>query len=736
MEKPRLTIIAAAVLAVLSYSANTAAAQTTTETTKKTDNQKQNNDKKDDKDVEKITVKGSYTVSSVVDTATGLGLTLRETPQSVSVLTASRIRDQDMESVVDAVQNTVGLSSIAVDNVRNTMQARGFDITNYQIDGVPLSWSLGGDAGETIADVSIYKRIEVVRGSTGLLTGAGDPSASINLVRKHADSTDFTGYVSAGVGSWNKREVTTDLSSGLSQDGSLRGRFVGKYEDGDSFTDYYSNKKSVLYGVVEKDIDPNTLLRVGASYQDNKPKGAVWGGLPGVFSDGSTTNWDRATTTAAKWTRWETTSKNYFANLSHSFNNSWQAVFNYNYLKYTSDTKLLYLYPASDDDESEQDTVEGLDKDTGSGLTSYPYKSHGDSAQNSFDFQLKGQYDLLGREHDAVFGAIYSKQKAKTVSYDTDAYPDVDNFYDWDGNFTEPNWSSQASVEQDMDTVQKGYYAATRLNVTDELKVIAGGRLASWQRTGVSYDEVSDYGDDNVFIPYAGVLYDLTAQHRLYFSYTDIFMPQNAQDRNGDFLDPVTGKTYELGLKSTFFGDMLHTSVAVYRIEQDNLAQDDVEDGVTYYVPGSVNTVAQVGAKGTVSKGFELEVVGRPVAGWDISAGYSQFAAKDASDAEVNTDHPRKQFKLFTTYQFQQWLPSLTIGGGINWQSQTYTADVRQGAYSVVNLMARYEVMKNLDVQLNVNNLLDKTYYNYLDSSDEVRFGDPSNFALDLQYHF
>lgn len=102
-----------------------------------------------DQNIEKITVMGKYTVSKTIDTATGLGLSLMETPQSVSILTAERIQDQALNTVVDVVNNAVvnnavGLSSSKTDNVRNGFNARGFSVQNYQIDGVPLSWSLGG----------------------------------------------------------------------------------------------------------------------------------------------------------------------------------------------------------------------------------------------------------------------------------------------------------------------------------------------------------------------------------------------------------------------------------------------------------------------------------------------------------------------------------------------------------------------------------------------------------------
>ena len=677
-------------------------------------------------DIEKITVSGSYTVSEVIDTATGLGLTLQETPQSVSVMTELRIQDQALDTLTDTVLNAVGVSSKEVDNVRNTFQARGFDITNYQVDGVPLSWSLAGDSGETIADVVLYERVEFVRGATGLLTGAGDPSASINLVRKHANATETSGYVSAALGSWNNREVVADVGTGLNRSGSVRGRVVAKYEEGESYLDLYEDETTVLYGVIETDITNNTLFRAGASYQGNTPTAPTWGALPTFFNDGTNTDWDVSQTTAATWTRWDTTGTNLFANLHHVLSNGWELQFNYNKLRYEQESKLLYLFGT-------------LDKESGIGLSFWPYQSEGTSEQDSVDIQLSGQYSLAGRDHEFVLGALRSEQSADTLEFSAtgdNAFLPVGNFYNWDGKFPEPEWSTQSNVAQDMDTEQTGFYGATRLHITDNLKLIAGGRLASWEREGVSYDVTTDFGDDDVFIPYAGLLFNVTEQHRIYASYTEIFQPQNAQDRNGDYLDPLVGQSTEAGLKSTFLDDTLHTSIAVFRIEQDNLAQDDVG----YIVPGTVNTIAQYEAQGTVSEGFELEVVGQPLEGWHITAGYSQFTAEDATGNKVNTDQPRKQLKLFTTYQFVDLLPALTIGGGANWQDDTYSVngDIRlaQSSYALVNLMARYDISEATSLQLNIDNVTDEKYYSQIGFFDQYRYGAPRNATLTLKTRF
>lgn len=695
-----------------------------------------------DENIEKITVMGKYTISRTIDTATGLGLSLQETPQSVSIMTAERIEDQALNTVVDVVNNTVGLTSSKTDNVRNGFSARGFTVQNYQIDGVPLSWSLGGDAGETVSDVSIYERVEVVRGATGLLTGAGDPSASINLVRKHADSADLKGYVDVATGSWEKKQITADISNGLNDSGSVRGRMVAKYVNNDSSQDLYQDRKTILYGVVDTDITENTLLRVGGSYNHNDPKGAMWGALPAVFSDGSATDWDVSATTAADWSRWETTNINYFANLNHYFNNGWQLVANYNRMEYETTTKMIYMSGL-------------LDKETGAGLTGQRYHSNGESNSDNFDLQLKGDYQLFGQTHDFVAGALYSKQKSYTDTFEPirdnmsgwDAQT-VDNFYQWQQNqFAEPEWSNDANRQLDMETEQKGFYAATRLTITDNFKVIAGGRISSWNREGVSYGTDTNFGDDGVFVPYLGALYDINKEHRVYASYTGIFNPQNKQDASGDYLDPLEGKAYEMGLKSSYLDDRLHTSVAVFKIEQDNFGKQDPNFKPSDEQLANGQTTAYYMIQGTDSTGFELEVVGEFVDGWNISAGYSQFRAEDVEGHKLDTTSPQKQFKLFTTYQLFDLLPELTIGGGVNWQSESYSEGgnvvIKQDAYSLINLMARYDLAENMDLQFNLENLLDEKYYAYMSTSSYMpeaysvyHYGTPRNFTLSFNYRF
>jgi len=436
---------------------------------------------------EEIIVQGSYTTDDKLASATGLPLSLQETPQSVTVMTAQRMEDQGIRTLSDVINNAAGVSSRALDSARNGFSARGFDIDNYQIDGVPVQYDTAYSAGETLLDVAIYDRVEIVRGATGLMTGAGNPSASINLIRKHADAEDLTGSITATGSRWNNYSVMADVGTPVTSDGSIRVRGVAKYEEGDSFTDLLHNKKLVLYGVIDADLTPDTHVSAGISYQDNDPRGSQWGGLPVWFSDGTRTDWARSKTIGTDWTTWKSTNQTMFAQLQQDLGSDWQITVYGNRTLNKSNMRLLYLWGT-------------VDRATGEGLGASTANYRGRAAQNDVGARVTGKYLLFGREHDLIAGANYASQEFAFYSRDALDTATPGNFFEWDGSFPEPAWGASSQVV-DTRTKQWGYYAATRLSLADPLKVIIGGRLASWERSGISYGASADYGGKNRFLP-------------------------------------------------------------------------------------------------------------------------------------------------------------------------------------------------------------------------------------------
>ncbi|WP_242672145.1 TonB-dependent siderophore receptor [Stutzerimonas kirkiae] len=174
---------------------------------------------------------GSYTSGSS-NSATRLNLSIRETPQSISVVTRQRMDDEQLTSIETLLDRTPGISVQNIGTSRYGISSRGYSIDTIQLDGVLTALDLvSQNIPQTQADLVIYDRVEVLRGAAGLLTGAGDPSGTINLVRKKPTQA-FQGYVGFSLGSRDRYRSEVDVSGPLGAATGLRGRFVGAHEQG------------------------------------------------------------------------------------------------------------------------------------------------------------------------------------------------------------------------------------------------------------------------------------------------------------------------------------------------------------------------------------------------------------------------------------------------------------------------------------------------------------------------
>ncbi|MDM0019465.1 TonB-dependent siderophore receptor [Variovorax saccharolyticus] len=674
---------------------------------------------------------GSYTTSGPSRTATPLGLTLRETPQSVTVITQQRIEDQNLQNITEVLANTTGISVNQYETSRAQFTARGFDINTLMIDGVPTTWQQPWSSGEIFTSTAMYDRIEVVRGATGLTTGAGDPSAAVNLVRKRATSTVFTGSVELDGGSWSTGRAMVDLSTPVNEAKTLRARVVGEYSDGNSYIRGLSKSNGTLFATFEADLGPSTLLTAGLGRQQVDSKGPMWGGLPVWYSEGFRTNWDRSKSTAADWTRWDTSLDTYFASVAHRFDNNWKLSASYNHGERKADSHLLYLSGAPS-------------FLTGQGMFAFAASYDVTTKQDDFAVQTSGPVQLFGREHELAFGYTSSTQKFN--AQDRAALPTsfgiVPNFNLWNGTYPEPVWGPLAHYGS-SETKQDAVYGAARFSISDPLKLIVGARVTDYQRSGDErFSNPFDQKYNGEVTPYLGVVYDLTKQMSLYASYTDIFQPQIARDINRNYIEPIKGESLETGIKGAFLDGQLNASAAIFQIKQKNLAVATTE---TIPGLGGLPETAYRASDGATSEGFELEATGEMARGWNISAGYTQFRLKDEAGRDVNSIYPRKLLRLFTTYRLQGALSGLTLGGGVNWQGSTYTDAINplgfveridQGAYALVSLMARYDFNPRLSLQLNVNNLLDKKYYGMFDAYSQITYLPPRNATLTMRYRF
>lgn len=679
----------------------------------------------DERTEETIVVTG-YGRTNEPTAATGLPLSPLETPQTISVITQQQIRDQAFNTINDALDFTVGISKKDIDRGRSAITARGFEVQNFQLDGAPFQ---NGNVGFGETSTAQYERVDLVRGAAGLMQGAGDPSAVVNLIRKHATASEFVGDISLEAGSWDRFAGTLDLQSPLNAAGTVRARTVVQAYTQDSFVDLEKKKGLLLYGVIDADLSERTTLSIGASYQRDERDAIMWAQLPYWYSDGTRTDWPRSKTTGADWGLWNTTEISAFATLKRKLGGDWQIRGDIAYHKGLENSKLLWL-------DGLPDRVTGA----GVGTSGYWYKTSPEQWHGSI--QANGSFTLLGGRHDLAFGAMASRVDDGWTNRDPVAIDPIDDFNSFDGRLDEPEWGPRYDMSGFGNTTQAAVFASTRISLIGGLKLIGGGRLSYYKRNEEQslYSTPYTLSYKGQITPYVGLLYNLTDNLSAYASYTNIFKPQgDLRDRNNRLIDPLEGSNYEAGLKALLLDGHLLATASVYRIEQDNLA---VADGL---IPGTP-IQAYRGMKGTVAKGYELEVVGKITPQWDVSAGWSDYSAKDAEGAHVLAHQPRRVFNFSTRYDFAGTLAGLSVGGAFKWESRppvtaenpgTGTVErIGQPAYAIANIMARYELTEAMSLQLNVDNLFDKRFFSGNVWFPGFVYGEPRNARVALKYSF
>lgn len=653
----------------------------------------------------------SYTAKSA-STSTKLNLSLRETPQSVKVLTREYLDDANINSFQDMLNSVTGVTTNRWDE-RQYPTARGFDVDYYLFDGVPSSSELDIASDP---DLSMYDRVELVKGANGLMTGAGNPAIAINMIRKHANAKELTGTLSSSYGSWNAWNSMADISAPLNADGTVRGRVVVKHESTDSFADLYEKENNLFYGVLDAVLTDSTYLSVGASYQELDRSGIKWGGLPAFYNDGSLTDFDRDLTVTSDRTYWNTNTTTAFAQFKQKLFNDITLNVNYDYREIDAETALLYLWS------------ESVDKTTNSSGGLYPYTDTSKTMQNNANVYISAPFTLGGLQQEVVAGFMYNQSELTDRYYGS---PTLDNGTIDFNNFTPSKiiGSINNNVENPSNkTTQTGAYLAGKFTLVEPLKLVTGVRVSNWE-----YESEDGNGNrkyNNKVTPYAGLIYDFLEDYSWYASYTEIFKPENKQDANQQYLDPREGKSYETGLKGEFFDKQLNASMSVFLTQQDNVAEkigsikigDEFKD-----VYSSTDSVE--------SKGFEIELDGKITNNWDMSFGVAHFNVEDANGKKVQTTAARTSANLFTKYTLDKW----SLGGGLNYKSEAYKDEtagrITQDAYVLANLMAAYQVDQNIKLQLNVNNLFDEKYYEGLGKNSMV-YGAPRNATLTFRYQF
>ena len=680
----------------------------------------------------------SYTTSAI-RTTTGLALSPKETPQSVSVITKTQLDNQGMTNMEQALKTTTGINVIP-DSGRWRYQSRGFYIDQIEEDG--LSTTVAGSSGnpyndpQSMSNLAIYDHIEVVRGPTGLTQSNSEPGGTINAVRKRP-TANMQASLSFMADRFGAAGLIGDISGSLNSSHNVRGRLVSSLTRNKTFQDKKPTKGQMLYGILEADIGENSKATIGGLYQRTEETPDFYG-VP--MGNGFDPSLPRDTYLGAEWNQIRLYKRNVFAEFDHQINDNW---------KWSS--KLNYNRSSSAQNFATATNAGGKFSGIGwngifTGATDNIQKYDNTGKQFAFQTGIFGKFQALGNEQQAFTNYTYSRENNSSYNLWKARTPNEYNIFDYDWkSVARTDWTSSNANYTDTERTITNHAVSTGVLFTPwhKLHILGALRYTHWaynfdnRKTG----KLSEYRKSSL-VPYLGITFDVNKNHSIYTNYTQIKKPQTNRDMDNNLLNPVTGTNTEIGFKSDWFGNgRLNSSFALYQIIQKNRPYDlDKRNAMGEWAYQAIGKVQ--------SRGFEAELSGDLTKDWKISANYafnmSKYKESEGARYPIGTNFskhtPKHMFRLYTSYRLPFADRKWTIGGGMTVQSKTNSLwNVGQGGYLLWNADAHYTPTKNLNLSLIGSNLGNRRYY----ENHRIRtmginniYGQPRNVMFKVDYKF
>lgn len=687
---------------------------------------------------------GAYT-TGFMNAATGLNLSYRETPQSTSVVSSQLIEDQNQKNIGQALSVTPGLWVDASDESNIRIESRGFDLTSVQLDGLTAgSINHFENAPSYLAhyNTASVDHIEVVRGATGIMSGHGDPSGTVNIVRKRP-SDEFKFSVGASASSYERFRTTVDVGGPLVPSGILAGRvvLVADEQNDDVRTGDYNASRPAFYGILDAKLTDKTTLSLALDHQEVNIDGFSRSKMAAWDPDGNQLSFSRSLELNPDWNTIDQYDQSVMISLVHEFSDNWRLRSSYAQRQ----GKMDYL--TSEVNLSRAPWVEGGELDYIS------VKGDTKTEDNSFNFVVNGDFDAWGQNHELIVGFTDREQKFVDKAYMAwgEYGPVFGTFkledYDPSSTIAKPTEFMHLDTTT-ADITERSFYANSQLKATDTLTFLIGARVSDFKQdqvvTGMGDPNPVNYDHSGVFLPYLGVIYDINDTLSAYASYTENFEIQanDVLDEDGNLLDPKESKNKEVGLKAELFDEQLTASVALFRVNEENVGEiaGTYQDPITNelkntYIPGD----------GVETQGVEFEVAGQVTSDWLVMAGYThQETDRQIVDGRIR-GFSEDLFKFSTRYKMND---SLAMGGSLKWNGgysalrsfgqdefgNDRTVKAKQDAFALVGLWANYQLNNHFSAQFNVSNLFDEKYLTGLSRS--VIYGEDRRFDIAIKYDF
>lgn len=676
---------------------------------------------------------------------------LKDTPKSVSILSQKLIKDTNSNTLLEALRYEPGITLGAGEGgtpFTDMPYIRGYSgQSSIYVDGVRNTTSQS-------RDMFAIEQVEVIKGSSSALGGGGSVGGSINLIPKVAHEGDvYQGSVQGGTD--NYRHIQLDANKDFGNGIAGRVVIMGHENEkaGQSNGAEYARAgiaSSLAFGL-------DTATRGTLSYYYLRSNDEPDAGIPFLPVGGKPIDVKQGTYYGWKERDFDKR-ENHIGTFKLEQDLADDLTLS-NTMSYTK-SKSDYIYTNADDSKGNVTKNGTISRRALSRIV--------DTDAYSDQLALKGKFNTGALKHSFNTGAEWSYQESSQGVYTfTDGSGTTSTVHDtncltnsalsngWctsvnnpmNGAFTDtlgsianqyttrsrtvslyaldsiefnPQWLLNLGVRWDKFETERKYNKniyktdkdidkkSTSGNYTNDVNIAAGQK----------FENDSDY-----FSYQAGLVYKPTENGSIYASFATSANPVGVDQGDGadalstssqqaNDLDPEKARTFEIGTKWDLFNNRANLTAAIFRTEKQNTR-----------IAIDANTSTNAGESKV--DGFEVGFNGKVTDKWEVSAGYSYLDSeltKAAYNAVAQEGKPlpfvaKNSATLWSTYRV---LPKLTLGAGAEYRDKVFT-NTNTGAtmledkylptYTIYNAMAKYDVNKNVNLQLNINNISDKRYF-------------------------
>lgn len=636
-----------------------------------------------------------------------------DAPRSIQIVTQKVIEDRAIVRPEEAVQNVSGVQRSAYNTgTGEAYLVRGYLQQNFIKDGFRAGSSTGGNilSAAPPTDVANLAAIEVLKGPAALEFGRGEPGGFVNYAtRDAAFENTFSIQQQAGSFDFYRTQVNANLHAVPE---TLALRFDMGYEQGNNYIDQVKGERLFLSGALLWRISKDTTLTFKGEY--NHDDRITTPGLPVVngrvlesvnhdFFGGET-----------DFTNLLTDAYRALLKLEHRWNDEHKTTLSLHGMESKQDGGYFVLAnlfgplqdPVTGNISRSAAGADFLEQNVTARLDHLYSTSITESIRNDllvsieFDFQRNdNNRSLSGHSSINPYNPVYTGFRPNPLA----PAPGFPLFIKEAVYTNAESWSLLL-----MDRIKFG----------EKVFLSLGGRVEWFDATrATTYSSPpfrNSEGDveDVYFNPSAGLVVKPIPSLSLYASYAEsTFSLQNINrvTATGESIDPERARQIELGVKKEFLDGRLLASAAFFQINKTDVAAAD-----------PANALFSINAGEERSRGFEFDIIGQPLPGWNVIVNYAYIDTRVINDPSgAFTGHrrygvPENSGGIFTTYEIQGGkLQGLGFGGGVTLSDRMAVDTANTGTlpgWAQTDALIYYKRGK-ARYQLNIKNIFDNEFY-------------------------